>query len=200
MNRQRGAIAMVWLYLAGALLVLGAIWGITATVSGYLTGVRAEAAKAGRDECDVAYKARDNAKLREAMARVKVLEEAARKTEGEHAIALSGINDQLAKEKAHARIRKKQFDADIASGKLVVRSSAFQTGACPADGGGSAAGPPGAGAGRSDAAQACELSETARGDLLAVGDDADDTARQLAAAQAVIVEDRRVCGVKEDAR
>lgn len=200
MKRQRGAIARVWLYLAGALLVLGAIWGIAATVSGYLSSVRAEAAKAGRDECDAAYKLRDNAQLREAMDRVKTLEDAARATEREHAAALTEITAKLAKEKAHGRAAEKRILADIASGKLRVRASAFYAGACPADSGGSAAGAPGAGAGGSDAPEACDLSAAARSDLLAVGRDADDTARQLAAAQAVIVEDRRVCGVKEPSR
>jgi hypothetical protein len=200
MNRQRGVIATRWLYLAGALLVLGAIWGITATVSGYLTGVRAEAAKAGRDECDAAYKLRDNAQLRKAMDRVKALEDAARATEREHAAALIEITAKLAKEKAHGRAAEKRILADIASSKLRVRAGAFYTPACPAVDSGSAAGPPGAGAGGSDAPEACDFSAAARSDLLAIGRDADDTARQLAAAQAVIIEDRRVCGVKEPSR
>jgi hypothetical protein len=199
MKRQRGVIATGWLYLAGVLLVLGAIWGITATASSYLEGVRAEAVKAGRDECDAAYKLRDNAQLRTALDRVKTLEEAARKTERAHAAELTSIGNQLTKEKANAKARKNKFDADIASGALVVRGDAFQAGACPAVSGGGAGSAPGAGAGGGDGPPACELSAAARSDLLAVGDDADDTAIQLAAAQAVIVEDRRVCGAGKEA-
>lgn len=200
MNRQRGAIAMVWLYLAGVLLVLGAIWGITATVSGYLTDVRAEAAKAGRDECDAAYKLRDNEQLRDALDRVKALEDAARKTEREHAEAITTITGKLLMEKANVQAAENRILSDIASGKLRVRAGAFYASACPAVSGGSAASPPGAGAGGSDGAAACQLSAAAQSDLLAIGRDADDTASQLAAAQAVIVEDRRVCGVKADSR
>lgn len=198
-GKQRGVIAAGYIWLVGAIIILFLLWRGIAVYSNYMNDVRDAAKKAGSDECDAAYKARDNTELKAAQDQILALEGAARKAEVGHATELQKANEKLAKEKRDADDRKKQFDADIASGKLVVRRDAFQTGGGTSQGDNGKVGGTASAPGGSDAGTACQLSATARSDLLAVGSDADDTARALALAQTVIIADRKlfseICGI-----
>ena len=192
MRKQRG-IADLRLVVIGSIVILGLISGIVFGVTHYLSGVRAEAKAAGRSECDAAYKGRDNEQLRAALGRVKELEEAAREAERKYGVAIAEIQAKLKKEQANGKDAEERILADVAAGKYRVRGEAFQAGSCPAVSGGSAGSAAGAGATGSDGATACKLSRAAESDILAIGRDANETARILAAAQAVIVQDRITC-------
>ncbi len=194
MRDQRGVIATGYIWLAGGIAVLALLVVLARVTTGYLDGVRAEAKKAGEDTCDAAYKLRDNDQLKAANARIKELQDTARTLERGHAAKLATITGQLNKEKADGKDRQAQFDVDIAAGRLVVRGAAFQAPSRPTDNGGGKVSASVTGSGRGDGKAACELSPAARSDLLATGDHADDTARLLAACQAIIEEDRRICG------
>ena len=193
--RQRGFVLTGWMYLVGALAALGLIYLITQGVTRYLNGIRTEAQKAGQDECNAAYTTRDNKALTKTLARVVELETAARKLEREHVDELARVTSKLKKEKANEKARADRFDADLAAGRLVVRGDAFQTGGCPANSDRVETGSAGPSPGGSDGVAACQLSAKARSDLLEVGNDANETARLLAACQLIVIEDRRVCGV-----
>lgn len=193
-NRQSGLIIESWMWMAGAIAILALLGGMLAGVTHYLNGVRAEAKKAGQDECDAAYKLRDNAALTKALSRVQTLEEAARKAEAGHVAALAKIGDQLTKEKDRAKNAQLRVLDDIAAGKLRVRADAFSGTGCPAVSGGGQVGPAVGPAPGDNAAPACQLSAATAGRVLSIGGDADDTARQLASAQQVIVEFLRICG------
>lgn len=191
--RNQAGFADIWLVAIWAIVLLGLVSGIVFGVTHYLSGVRAEAMAAGKAECDAAYKARDNAQLRTALGRVKELEEAAREAERKHGLATAAIQSKLSKEIANGKAAEQRILADIGSGKLRVRGSAFQTGSCPAVGDRGAVGTAGAGTAGSDATAACKLSPEAERVVLAIGRDADETALQLAAAQAMIAQDRLTC-------
>jgi hypothetical protein len=145
--------------------------------------------EAGHVDERTAWQTRENKELRAANAAIKTLQETARRDEKSHALALSGIATSYEEGMANA---KKQRDADAAA----VRSGAIRlrvqypasiysigdtgTAAVPCTGGG-------------DGADGAELPAAITGDLLDLAADADGVTRQLAACQAVIIEDRRLC-------
>jgi len=108
----------------------------------------------------------------------------ARETEAGHAKALALLQTSYQKEIADA---KSQRDKDVAaarSGALKLRFAASSPGASDDSKG------PGSPVG-SDAAAPIELPPAIAGDLFALADDADATADQLRACQAVIISDRK---------
>ena len=192
MFKQRG-MAQGWIAVIGLLAILGALWGIIHAATSYVDGVRVEAKKGGKDECDAAYKERDNVALTEALAKVRELQTAARKLETANAKETERIRSQLEKEKARGKATEDRVLADIASGKLRVRGDAFQAGACPAESATGTAGAVGANTGGGDGAPRCKLSGETEKSVLGIGREADDVVRQLDACKAVAIEDRRVC-------
>ena len=195
MNKQRGVIATGYLILAGALALLAMLWGLTHAVTSYLGSVRAEAEQAGKDTCDAAYKARDNAALKVALDRVKALEEQARLQEAQNAKDMEATRLTLAKEIQNGKTTEKRVIADIASGKLWVRTSAFQGRDCSTSSGGSTKGEVGKPSTGDNGSSTCKLSPETEGRVLAIGTDADNVAKQLTAAQQVILSDRVLCNV-----
>jgi type II secretory pathway pseudopilin PulG len=195
--KPRGFSGLEILGIIIALAVLvGAIAGAIHLVTSYVDGVRTAAEESGKATCDAAYKARDNTQLQAALARVKTLEDKAREDERLHVAALAEINRKLLEEKKNGQVAKDKLAADIRAGRLVRNSNAFQGGGCPANNGGSTGGAAVTPASGGDGSQECRLSDAAQASILAIGTDADYTAKLLASAQAVIVEDRKVCGVK----
>lgn len=188
--RQRG-IADGWLYLIGVVVVLGLIYGIFQAVTGYLEDVDANGYKRGVKETKADYAERDNEALRKAAARIKELEDQARAQERAHAKELARIEAQRAKEKADAQKQQDNDRAAIDSGALELHDP--DAAACPAPGGGGAQASVGAGAGVRDAKAGRKLSPAAARVLLALANEADDVARQLASAQQVIEEQIRTC-------
>ncbi len=188
MKRQRG-LAQGYIYLLGAIAILGLIVAIGYGIKNYLDGVDAKAYKRGKDECTAAYAQRDNQALREANAEIQRLQNAARAAEQQHAQDLAAIAAQRSKEKADAEDRRKRDIAAARDGSLRLRDPGAAAG-CPAPSGLGLRPPPGAGAGRGDGPAPGQLSGAATEFLLELVNDADDVARQLASCQAVVTKDR----------
>ncbi len=193
MNKQRGVIATGWLILAGVIAAGLVLTGLVKVWNNYTNGIDQAGYDRGVAQTNASYTERDNKQLQTALVRVKTLEDAARAKEAAYAADMEGVRSQLEKEKTNAKAAEKRVLADIAAGKLRVRASAFQAGACPAVGGGSEARAVEPGAGGSDGPPRCQLSATARSDILGIGREANEVVAQLAAAQAVIASDRVLC-------
>lgn len=190
--KQRGFLSPNMLIGLGIVAALAlAVWGVNT----YLNNVEQRGYDRGVAVTSAAVRERDNTVLQGALRRVNALQDQARKQEAESALAIDKIAKQLAQEKANGKKVADSVAADIASGRLMRRDDAFTRGSA-AVGGGSASGAPGAAARGGDGAAPCKLSESAERSVLAIGADADEVAKQLAGAQAVIVEYQRTCGVK----
>ena len=190
MKNQRG-IATGWLYLIALIVILGLVSGIVYGVKSYLDGVDERGFQRGKKETEAAYAERDNEQLRTALDRVKQLEDEARAKERAHAIELARIDKQRQQEKADARKQAERDSADVRSGALKLRDPGAPT--CPSIGGTGLRPAPGASAGGGDGTAGTDLSAAAAGFLLGLANEADDVARQLASAQAVIVEQITTC-------
>lgn len=192
MKRQRG-ITNGWLYLIGLIIILALLAAIGYGIKSYLDGVDAKAYQRGKQETEAAYAKRDNQALREANAEIQKLNDAARAHEHADAEALAKIDQQRAKDAKNAEDKRKRDVADARSGALGMRDPGQVTRCAAASGlsPGPAAKP---GAGVSDGDAAGGLSREAVQFLLVLADDADDVAKQLASAQAVIRQDRVTCG------
>jgi len=189
---QRGIIATGWLYLGGAIAILALISALVYGVKSYLDGVDQKGYDRGKQETEAKYAKRDNEQLRAAAERIKTLEDQARRQERENAERLAEIYGQRQKEIADA---KRRYDRDIAAvrdGTLKLRDPGVPAGGAAA-GCGSPGPAPSAPAGGRDGEARGQLSGTAAGFLLGLAGEADDVARQLDKAQAVILEDRRAC-------
>jgi len=189
---QRGIIATGWLYLGGAIAILALISALVYGVKSYLDGVDQKGYDRGKQETEAKYAKRDNEQLRAAAERIKTLEDQARRQERENAERLAEISKQRQKELADA---KRQHDRDIAAvraGTLKLHDPGVPAGGAAA-GRGSPGPAPGAPAGGRDGETRGQLSGAAAEFLLGLAGEADDVARQLDKAQAVIIEYRRAC-------
>lgn len=139
----------------------------------------------------VVWQERANTELASANAEILRLENQARTQEAKHTAALATISKRNLEEKQRVETQHQADIVAVRAGTLVLRDP----GAATVDACASAAGTPGASAGGRDGGAGGQLSGAAAEFLLAEAERADVTARQLAAAQAVIVEDRRLCGV-----
>lgn len=167
-----------WLILAVVIAWLASLWGVGSWQR-----------EDGRTAERTVWQARDNAQLAAANRKITELTDQARDQEAAHQLRLADIAANIQKETARHEADRDRAVSGARS--LVLRDQP----ACPAGPGGGAPGSPVAGAGGSDGPAACELPAEAVRDLLALVLDADRDVRQLAHAQAVIDEDRRVCGI-----
>lgn len=167
-----------WLILAVGIAWLASLWGVG-------SWQRDE----GRTAERAVWQARDNAQLAAANRKITELTDQARDQEAAHQLRLADIAANIQQETTRHEADTRRAVAGARS--LVLRDQP----ACPAGAGGGPEGPPVAGAGGGDGPAACELPAEAVRDLLALVLDADRDVRQLAHAQAVIDEDRRVCGI-----
>lgn len=166
------------------IITLGVLW------LACLVGVGKWQNEAGHVAERTAWQAKDNEQLRLANAEILRLETEARTTEAGHQKRLVDIANNIVKDKRNDALQH-QADLDrVRNGSLILRDPGA-TGLKVCAG---AAGALGAGPGGGDGAGGAQLSGAAAEFLLTEASRADDIARQLAAAQAVIVEDRRVCG------
>ncbi len=170
-----------WLIIGGILLWLASLWGVG-------TWQRADGATAER----AIWQARDSEQLRRANAEIDRLNREARDQEAEHQRRLADIAANIQQETARHEADSRRAVAGARA--LVLRDQP----ACPVHASAGAAGPPVAGPGGGDGPAACELPATAVRDLLQLVLDADRDVRQLAHAQQVIEEDRRVCGINQE--
>lgn len=134
------------------------------------------------------WQTRENGDLRTANDTIKALQDKARKSEHDHAAALSAVSSDYERKLSDANKQRSVDAAALRAGTLRLRD--------PNPTGLSACGGLGAQVGTSpggrDGAQGGELSEAAAGFLLDLASDADDVARQLAACQEVVVKDREL--------
>jgi hypothetical protein len=175
------------------LLGLAIAWGIS------LFAVGVWQHKAGVTAERVQWQERETTALLAANQEITRLNAEARKNEADHAARLAAISTRYQEELTHA---KAQRDRDIAAARAGARRLQFAAAGACADA--SARPEAGPAAGRCDGEARSQLRDAAGGDILALpGDisaslytlahDADDLARQLMAAQAVILEDRALC-------
>ena len=192
MKKQLG-IADGWMYLIGLVVVLALIVGGIYEVKSFVDGVDAKAYARGIKETEATYAQRDNAALKAANARIAELTDAVRAAEQEGQRKLDLIAQQREKDRSNAKI---QHDRDVAAaraGTLVLRDPGQSNTACTAAGDRGSRAEAGASAGNGDGRAKAGLSGEAAEFLLTLTDDADDVARQLAAAQQVIIQDRLTC-------
>jgi hypothetical protein len=134
---------------------------------------------AGHTAERVEWQAKENVALANANREIEKL----RKSEQDSADRLASIGDQHAKEKEDLEAQRRR-DVDAArSGALKLRVP----GGCPASRQGEATATPGG----SDDATTGELPGAVAAALLGLANDADEVVKQLAACQAVVMEDRR---------
>lgn len=192
MKKQRG-IATGWLYLIGLVALIAVTWGLIHAVTSYIDGVDAKAYKRGADEVRKEVALRDQSALQKANARIVELTVLVRAAEQEGQRKLDLIAQQSEKDRANAKVRRDRDVAAARSGTLVLRDPGTVT-TCAASGDRSAGAETLAGAGVGDGGTPGQLSGPVTADLFALVDDADDLAKQLASAQAVIRQDRLTCG------
>lgn len=184
MKRQRGQFLPTWaIYALAAAAALAALWYAYTTIDG-------RGYARGKSETTAAYAKRDNEALQAALARVKVLQDEKAAAERAHEKRLAAIAADHNKEMTDA---KRQRDRDIAAVRdrtLRLRDpGAVSTAQCDRSPGPATA----AATGQRDGGTPGELSAAASGFLLDLVNDADDVARQLGAAQKVILEQIRTC-------
>lgn len=134
------------------------------------------------------WQTRENGELRTANATIKALQERARKSEHDHAAALSAVSTDYERKLSHANKQRAADAAALRAGTLRLRDP-DPTGLRACGGLGAKIG---AGPGGRDGAQGGELSDAAAEFLLDLASDADDVARQLEACQEVVVKDREL--------
>lgn len=188
--KQRG-IAQGWLYLIGLIVVLGLVYGIFHVVTGYLADVDAKGYQRGADETRAAYAKRDNEQLKAALAKVQELEAAARAAEQKHAKELAALDRQRRQEEQDAKRQHERDVAAVRAGTLRLRDRGATS--CPAVSGQRPGPEAGAAASKRDAEAGTQLSDQAAEFLLGLTSEADDIARQLATAQALIESQIRTC-------
>lgn len=192
MKRTRGIAQLDLLIYAGiAIAVLLACWALVHAVDAFVTGAETRGYERGQKATEAIYAQRDNAALLAAQARVKVLQTLVDQVLKDHAAELRRIADaEFNRGVANAENRARNA-AGVAAGNR-LRDPGRST-ACTAGAGGPAAGAPGAAAGVRNGAPGAELSGEATEFLQNLADDADDVAKQLASAQAVIRAQLKAC-------
>lgn len=164
------------------------IIGLIAAWIASLVGVGYWQNGAGHVDERTTWQARENGELRTANATIKALQEKARKSEHDHAAALSAVSSDYERKLGDANKQRAADAAALRAGTLRLRDP-NPTGlrSC-----GSLGTQIGASPGGRDGAQGGELSDAAAEFLLDLASDADDIARQLAACQEVVVKDREL--------
>jgi len=166
-------------YVILALLVA---WGLS------LVGVGAWQRHDGKVTERAVWQIRENDEIRMANSKIRSLEEGARKAEQDKAIALATISTDYERKLSDANKQRAADAAAVRAGSLRLRDpSATGLRAC-----GSIATETATGTSQRDGGTAGELSGAASEFLLDLANEADDVARQLAACQQVVIEDREV--------
>lgn len=164
------------------IIALIAAWGVS------LFGVGAWQRHDGAVTERTAWQTRENVEIRESGDKIKTLEEDARQAEQDKAMALASISTDYERKLSDANKQRAADAAAVLSGSLRLRDpSATGLRAC-----GGLATETAAGSGKRDGGASGDLSGEAANFLLSLANEADDVARQLAACQRVVIEDRGV--------
>lgn len=176
MKKQKGfTISYVIVLIAVLALAAGAV------------ALRHALIKQGRDACESSYKTRDNAALKDALAKLDKLQKESAKREAEAQAEVSKLDNQL-REQVNENVQLAARNR-LLTGTRSVRNSAFIAANCNS-------GPKSetsSGAPRSDGTAACDLSTGTKQSLRAIGLRADKTALQLSACQQLLLLDRKTC-------
>lgn len=168
-----------WVKLLGALLIVVAIIGAIYSYGQQQFGLGETSEKS-------IWLKRENIELVDANAKIKTLEEKYRTRERKHAEQLAEVSARYQEDLKHAKDEKERVITGLRIGDIRLRIPVART---FAPGGNSAAATLACTAGRDGQAR-CELSSAAAEFLVGFASECDETARQLGAAQAVIVQDR----------
>lgn len=129
---------------------------------------------------------RENKELVEANDKIKTLEEKYRNQEHRHAEHLAAVSTKYQEDLKHAKAEKERVITGLRLGDIRLRITVART---FASGGNSTAAALACTTGHDGEAR-CELSPAAAEFLVRFASECDETARQLSAAQAIIIQDR----------
>ena len=176
MKKQKGfTISYVIVLIAVLALAAGA------------AALRHSLIKQGYNDCESAYKTRDNTALKDALAKLDRLQKELVKREAEAQAEVSKLGTQL-KEQVNENTQLAARNR-LLTGTRSVRSSAFVASNCDSGPKSEAS----SGAPRSNGTAACDLSTGAKQSLRTIGLRADKTALQLSACQQLLLLDRKTC-------
>lgn len=201
LKHQRGAIASMWLYVAGALILIGALTGLIVAWNNYTAGLDKRGYDRGVAETTASYVARDNQQLQAALAAQRTAEVNARNAEARAAASenLSRANYQKGLTDGQAKTAALVAAAD--AGTLQLRDPGQVAGTCTAGRGGVGEGPAnsagpgndGTGAGGLPKAPSGLLSTDASAFLVTLAGQADVAALKIARLQARVLSDLALC-------
>lgn len=165
-------------------LLLGIVVAfVVSNLGSYFTGK-----SDGADGERLVWTQRENTELTAANAKIAKLHQEARDAEAAHAMAVNLISTTLQGETDAARAETERLKSAARAGTFRLRDpAASRKDACR-----SAAAETPAGAGQRDEGKGTELSGAASAFLLELTGEADEVAKQLAACQAVVIDDRKV--------
>lgn len=192
--RQRG-FATGDLLLWG-IVIAGVVAAIAAAVvawDGFIAGLDQRGYERGVEATESAYRKRDNQALRVAQAAQQAAETRLEALEQKSVSDLAKVATDYEGDLAHERGEKNRALDQLRSGALVLRDPGAPSGPGTADCRGGRPAEAGTGAGERDGAAPGQLSRESSAFLLELAGEADELAKQLAAAQAVILRDREVC-------
>lgn len=193
MKKQRGAIAIGWLYLAGAIALILALTGLVMAWNSYTEGLDKKGYDRGVSETTATWTKRDNVALQATLAAQKAAEVRVAQAEANAAQAQSYATGQYEKGMNDGKVKTAALVAAARSGTFRLQDPG-QTRAItpcsaaigPASTATSASGGDGHDGGGGLSAEASEF-------LLSEGGRANALVKKLNLARAVIVSDRVLC-------
>jgi len=191
---QEGVIALVWLYVGAAILVLLALAGLVKVWSNYTSGLVKEGYDHGVAETTASYTKRDNAQLQAVVVAQRQAEDRAAKAEADAAKSQSLASANYQRGILDGKTKLAAFIDSARAGGIELRDPGSQAGTGPAcdNQAGKAETTGAAGVGNGQAGGGL-LSKDATVFLATEANRADEIVLQLTAAQAVIVSDRTLC-------
>lgn len=174
-------------FVASAILVVAVAAAVNKAYTwAYNNGVNSER---------TTWQKRESSELAEANKKIIELNVEARNQQTQNAINLQTISTYYEESKRNAKLKNDKVVADLNSGVIRLRDKYAKTSTCettyPGRTGETATGP-----GEHNAETGTEFSSTAAGFLYDLAVEADEIVEQLSACQAVVLEDRRLCGDK----
>jgi hypothetical protein len=177
MNRQSGFVIATWMYVVGAIAILGLLSGMAYMVKSYLDGVDKKAFDRGIAEEKARWQGRESKELADANLKISSLNDAYREREAAFALEINGL---AAKHEEGKRNAKAIHDRDVAAVRAGFRLRDNARSAAPCEGSGGGAAPTAVAAtGKPDGAGGGELSEEATGFLLSEANRADAVVETL---------------------
>lgn len=146
----------------------------------------------GEESERVIWQGKENKEIKDANAKILELTYTARDKENKHNVALNDVSKTYQEKLTNVDIEKDKFIAGVRNGTIVLRQPATRS----EKAGGSIGSETIASASGRDGEARAELYDTTSEFLLSESARADKIVEQLNACQAVVLEDRRLCGPK----